>query len=338
MIHAVHLPRYCDCVGSTVIATWLVCEGDAVSEGQPLCEVEADKVVYEVVSPGAGILRHILAEAGYAVPSGARVAVVADEADTIPADLLQAPPLNPPAPRKIIPTLIETEAPDARDGEIEPLDAMRSTVARRMTESKLSAPHFYLTTAIDMTACAELRQTLKAERIRATYNDMLIKACALALRKFPRVASLWSPEGYVPRDHMNVGFACAVEPEGLVVPVIHDADRKSLAQISDETKGMIKKAKDRSLTPADYAGGVFTVSNLGTFDVDSFTAIVNPGESAILAVGKMIDTPVAVRGAVAVVPLLKVTLSSDHRTVDGVLAARFNGAVKALMQDPAQLV
>jgi len=229
-------------------------------------------------------------------------------------------------------------APALRGGVLEPLNAMRRVIATRMAQSTRTAPHFYLTTVVDMTASLEMRTRLKKEKVRFSVNDLLIKACGVALRRFPRVASVYSPAGYVPRDHMNVGFAVAVGDEGLVVPVVRDADRKSLAQIAEETREFINKARSNKLTVDDYSGGVFTVSNLGTFEVDQFTAIINPGESAILAVGKTADTPCVLDGAVVIRQLMKITLSSDHRTIDGVLAARFNGCLKSLLEAPDPLV
>ncbi|MCX7935009.1 MAG: 2-oxo acid dehydrogenase subunit E2, partial [Planctomycetota bacterium] len=169
-------------------------------------------------------------------------------------------------------------------------------------------------------------------------NDMIIKACGLALRRFPRVASVYTPQGNISRDRIHVGFAVALDNEGLVVPVVRDVDRKSLAQIAADTKVLIDKARSNRLTVDDYSGGIFTVSNLGTFDVEHFTAIINPGESAILAVGKICEKPVALKGAIAVRHMMNITLSSDHRTIDGVLAARFAGCVKELLEKPEALM
>jgi len=229
------------------------------------------------------------------------------------------------------------KAPAMSGGVPEPLNAMRSTIARRMTQSKLAAPHFYLTTNVDMTAAQELRLKLKKEGARISINDMIIKACGLALRRFPRVASVYTPHGYIRRDRMHVGFAVALDNEGLVVPVVRDVDRRTLAEIAADTKALIDKARANRLTVDDYSGGVFTVSNLGTFDVDHFTAIINPGESAILAVGKIVEKPVVLKGEIVIRPMMNITLSSDHRTIDGVLAARFAGCVKELLEKPEAL-
>lgn len=338
MSHPVRVPRYCDCLGPARVVDWLVAEGDSVTAGQEVCRIEADKVTIDLDSPADGELRAILTPAGQSIPPGTIIGLVTVPGEAIPDADLVPPETVPAHAYPPVPQLLTEEKPDTGTGEPEPLDAMRSVLARRMTESKLSAPHFYLTTVVDMTAPTELRARLKKDKIRATYNDMLIKAAGLSLREFPRVASVFAGGGYLARDEMNVGFAVATEPEGLVVPVIREADTKPLADIATETKELIQRARKNRLTPADYAGGVFTVSNLGSFDVDQFTAIVNPGESAILAVGKVVDTPVALKGEVAIRPLMKITLSSDHRVIDGALAARFAGHLKSLMQSPDKLV
>ncbi len=335
------VPAFAGAAGPVRLAAWLAEDGQELAAGQAVCAVEVDKVTVELAAEAGGVVRHGAWQPGQRLAAGAVLAVLLSAGETLTADL--AAQLGSGAgladqARLPVPSLVPEEAPDLEDGPAEPLDAMRAVVARRMTISKLSAPHFYLTTVVDMTAAAELRQTLKAQGVKATYNDMLIKAAGLALRKYPRVASVYTPAGYVPRSHMNVGFAVAVEPEGLVVPVIREADRKTLAQVSGETKELIARTKNRRLTPADYAEGVFSISNLGTFEVEEFTAIVNPGEAAILAVGKVADQPCVRKGEVVVRPLLRLTLSSDHRVIDGVLAARFNGYLKTLLEAPTQLI
>ncbi len=229
-------------------------------------------------------------------------------------------------------------APALSGGVPAPLGSMRAVIAKRMAQSTRTAPHFFLTTVVDMTAPLDFRRQCKKDKIRFSLNDLLIKACGVALRRFPRVASIYSSEGYVPRDRMHVGFAVAVGEEGLVVPVVRDADRKPLATIAEDTRSLINKSRSNKLTTDDYTGGVFTLSNLGSFEVDQFTAIINPGESAILAVGKTTDTPCVRDKDVVIRPLMKITLSSDHRTIDGVLAARFNACVKDLLEAPAQLL
>jgi pyruvate dehydrogenase E2 component (dihydrolipoamide acetyltransferase) len=224
-------------------------------------------------------------------------------------------------------------APAITGGKPEPLSNMRAIIADRLSRSKRAIPHFYLTTAVDMSAAVEFRLS---QQKKHSFNDLLIKAVGLALREFPRVASVYTPQGYVRRDHMNVGLAVATESGGLVVPVIRDADMLSLDEISTRTRELIDKARKGRTDPSDCAGGAFTVSNLGMYPVDEFVAIINPGEAAILAVGAMIETPVARDGEVQVRPMMKMTLSCDHRVIDGAMAAAFNARIKALLESPAE--
>jgi pyruvate dehydrogenase E2 component (dihydrolipoamide acetyltransferase) len=231
---------------------------------------------------------------------------------------------------------------------------MRAAIARRLSASKHAAPHFYVTEAVDMSAAVHLRERLceelsrepsgnvsgkpAGEGVEVGFTDMIIRAAALALRELPRVAFLFTPEGFAVRDHMNVGLAVALEEEGLIVPVIRDADRKGLAEIAAAARDLARKARAHTLTTAECLGGVFTVSNLGMHGVEQFTAIINPGESAILAVGSLRKAPAVVEDRLEIRPLMRVTLSSDHRVIDGVLAARFVGRIKALLENPEGLL
>jgi len=226
---------------------------------------------------------------------------------------------------------------DLVEGMPGPLSGMRRVVARRMAASHRAAPCFYLTTSVDMTACEALRARLKAEKRKATYNDMTVKAVALALRERPALLAVFSDETRWPRTSVNVGVALALE-DGLVVPVVRDADRKSLDDVAAEIRDFAARARNRRLLPSDCAGGVFTVSNLGGFDIDHFIAIVNPGESGILAIGKIEPRPVVRGGAVVVRPMMNITLSADHRAIDGAEGARFNAAVKRRLEQPEQFL
>ncbi len=189
-----------------------------------------------------------------------------------------------------------------------------------------------------MTGCIELRKSMKQAGEKATFNDMAVKAGAVALSRHPRAAAVYTPEGLISRTDLNIGFAAALPDDGLVVPVVKNADKKPLSEIAAATRELAGKAKRGELTPADCSGGVFSVSYLGSFEVDSFIAIVNPGESAILAVGKTVETPVVVDGNIFVRPIAKMTLSSDHRSIDGALAARLMDEIKRIMENPAQLL
>ncbi len=334
MIRKLHLPALGEGIDQAAILRWRVQPGEEAVEGEPLLEVSVDKVTLEVPAPESGRLRHLAARAGDLVPVGGLIGALGEADDGLPPAVAEVryPRAQPDF------CMYYRSALDRPTGDAEPLNPMRTVIARRMCRSKDEAPHFYVQTVVDMTACMELRKRLKREKQRASYNDMILKACALALRKYPRVAAAWTEGGTVARDRMHVGFAVATEPDGLITPVIRDADRLPLPDLARTAKDLADRARRNRLLPEEYTGGVFTVSNLGSFEVDAFTAIINPGESAILAIGRIVDSPAVVDGEVAVRPLLTVTLSSDHRVIDGVLAARFNGAVKGFLEAPDTLL
>jgi pyruvate dehydrogenase E2 component (dihydrolipoamide acetyltransferase) len=239
-------------------------------------------------------------------------------------------PAAAPAPRPA--------APAITPGQELPLSGMRRTIARRLSESKFSAPHFYVTVEIDMDAAVGLReQLLRGDEIKVSFNDLIVKACAKALTRFPGVNASWGEDRIVTHAEVHVGVAVSL-PDGLITPVVRNADRKHLVEISREVKDLAARARERKLRPEEFTGSTFTVSNLGMFDVASFTAIINPPESAILAVGAVRKTPVVVGEALGVGHRMSVTLSSDHRVVDGALAAQFLGEVRRLLENPAALL
>ncbi len=335
MIKELKLPKKASRMTTAIFALWLVDIGDHVSVGQPICDVTIDKVTLEIESEVEGIMTHKIAHGGQLVPVGGTMGLLTPKGAVLDNDVLYEYPGFAPAPPIHVSCAI---TPDLGDS-IVPMDAMRTVIAQRMSTARHEMPHFYLTTAVDMTEAINLRQRLKKDkRIRIAYNDMLIKASGLALRRFPQVASLYTTQGYVRRSKMHVGFAVSTDPEGLVVPVVRDVDKRPLKEVSDEAKELAKKSRSKHLTPDDYGFGVFTVSNLGTYDVEQFTAIINPVNAAILAVGKVIDTPVAINKKILIRPMMKITLSSDHRVIDGVLAAKFNGYIKYLMENPKKLL
>jgi len=218
------------------------------------------------------------------------------------------------------------------------MTAMRKIVAGRLTQSHRDIPHFYAFMNFDMTRAVQLRKKLNAEsEARISYNDLLIRACALSLREFSPVNALWSDDRIIFRDEVNVGLAVAIDT-GLIVPVVKNADKKNIHQIAKNTGILVEKARTKKLTPDDYEGGTFTISNLGMYEVEAFTAIINPGQSAILAVGKLGDRVVAEDGGIKIKQMMTVTLSSDHRIVDGAVAASFLRNVKELMEDPEKLL
>lgn len=220
----------------------------------------------------------------------------------------------------------------------EPISQMRKTIARRLAESKFTAPHFYLTLDIDMSNAIATRKALNnIDGVKVSFNDMVIKAVAMALRQHPTVNSAWMGDFIRRNDHVNIGVAVAVD-EGLLVPVVRFADNKGLTQISAEVREFAQKAKDKKLQPADWEGNTFTISNLGMFGIESFTAIVNPPDSCILAIGGIKEVPVVKNGQVVPGSVMKVTLSCDHRVVDGASGASFLQTFKTYMEQPAAML
>lgn len=219
-----------------------------------------------------------------------------------------------------------------------PVSQMRKTIARRLSESMYSAPHFYLTMEINMDKAIEARKSINEfTGGKVSFNDMIIKAVASALRKHPKVNSSWLGDKIRYNHHINIGVAVAVD-EGLLVPVVRFADAKTVSEISIEVKDLGARAKNKQLQPADWEGNTFTISNLGMFGIEEFTAIINPPDACILAVGGIKETPVVKNGQIVPGNVMKVTLSCDHRVVDGALGAAFLQTLKALLEDPIRLL
>lgn len=219
-----------------------------------------------------------------------------------------------------------------------PVSQMRKTIARRLSESLFTAPHFYLTMSIDMDAAVAARTKInEVAPVKVSFNDMVLKATALALKQHPKVNSSWLGDKIRYNHHINIGVAVAVE-DGLLVPVVRFADTKSLSQIGAEVKEYAQKAKDKKLQPADWEGSTFTISNLGMFGIDQFTAIINPPDSCILAVGGISQVPVVKNGQVVPGNIMKVTMSCDHRSVDGATGAAFLQTLKSLLEEPLRML
>jgi pyruvate dehydrogenase E2 component (dihydrolipoamide acetyltransferase) len=215
---------------------------------------------------------------------------------------------------------------------------MRKTIASRLGESKFSAPHFYLTLEINMDKATQAREQMNTvSDVKISMNDIVIKAAAAALRKNPNINSSWLGTKIRYNHHIHIGVAMAVE-DGLLVPVVRFADNKSLSQISAEVKEYGKKAKEKKLQPQDWTGNTFTISNLGMFGIDEFTAIINPPDACILAVGTVKDTVGVVNGEIKPVKTMKVTLSCDHRVVDGAMGAQFLKTLKEYLEEPYRLL
>ncbi len=216
----------------------------------------------------------------------------------------------------------------------EGLTSMRKVIGQRLAESKFSAPHFYLTLEIDMdNAIASRKAILAGKETKVSFNDMVVKAVAKALKKHPRINCSFLGDRVRYNDHVNIGVAMAVE-DGLLVPVVRFADQKSLQDISAEVKDFSIRAKDKKLTPDDWAGSTFTVSNLGMFGIDSFTSIINSPDAGILAVGGIKQVPVVKNGEIVPGNIMKVTLSCDHRAVDGAVGAAFLQTFKLILENP----
>jgi pyruvate dehydrogenase E2 component (dihydrolipoamide acetyltransferase) len=239
----------------------------------------------------------------------------------------------PSAPAYTIPQVVGEERYEDKK-----VSQMRKTIAKRLAESKFTAPHFYLTMEINMDKAMQARKSLnEISPVKISFNDIVIKAVASALRQHPKVNVSWRGDTMRFNQHINIGVAMAVE-EGLLVPVVRFADNKSLAHISAEVKDFGQKAKAKQLQPKDWEGSTFTISNLGMFGIDEFTAIVNPPDACILAVGGIKETAVVKNGQLVPGNIMKVTLSCDHRAVDGAVGAAFLQTLKGLLEDPVRIL
>jgi pyruvate dehydrogenase E2 component (dihydrolipoamide acetyltransferase) len=371
---------------------WLKTEGQSVSKGEPLMEIETDKATVEIEAPASGILTHVTAKPGDEIPVGQRIALILAPGETASAAALKDPhpvgegrseghlttsTLTPPAApaaqtryvgervlaspkaRRIarekgiqlamlrgsgpegsvlaedVLRAVEGNAALAAEAaqNLIPLTPMRRIVGQRMTQSKQSAPHFYLSMDIDMTMVVKVRTELKerGDTSIPSINDFILLACARTLKDFPAVNSTYTEQGINVHADINIGMAVTLE-EGLVVPVIRNADQLTLTQLAQKSRELADKAQTKKLFPLDYEGGTFTVSNLGMLGVDSFIAIINPPQCAILATGRVAPRVVADEVGMMIRPMMTATLSADHRVVDGAIAARFLQAVKRRLE------
>lgn len=386
------------------VMTWLAAEGDVVEKGDPLLEVETDKVTMEVEAPESGVLRGVLVKEGEVVPVTAviahlllpgevwtdepvkatpvarRVAAAAGvEVNDIPAsagkvkrqdvevylDKVRATPaarrlaraqgvdltaVNGSGPRGrvqagdvIVKSSPVVVSPVVEEGLVQPVSAMRRTIAERLTRSYKTIPHVTFTVAADMTAVADLRRRLneRGDGAKVSVTAVLVKVCAWALGRQPLVNGSWRDDGIQLHEQANVGVAVALD-DGLIVPVVQNAAQLGLAAIAEQVQELTARARHGRLQPQDVQGGTFTISNLGMLGVDQFTAIINPPQSAILAVGRTVKQPVVVETAVGdevvIRPIMKMTLSVDHRIIDGAVAARFLQDVVAALEQPDRLL
>ncbi len=365
------------------VLRWLKAEGDAVVKGEPLLEIETDKVTVELEAPAAGTLAAVSAAEGDEVPVGRAIAYVLAAGEAAPAPSAPArAEAAAPAPIAAVPVPAATEARPARrplaspkarrlaakrgvdlgavvgtgpGGAIvaadvqnggaspapaaAPVGTVWRVMAERTTASWQQVPHFYLRRAVDASRLNSWRDAVRKrdDGARVTHTDLLVKLAAEALRRHPRVNSSWRDGTVVPGERINVAIAVATD-EALVAPVIHDADRLELAAIASRRLELVQAAREGRLRPDDVSGGTFTVSNLGMYGVDSFDAIVNAPQAAILAVGRITDRIVAIDGQPHVRPILELSVSFDHRVVDGARGAEFLDSLASLIEEPAGLV
>jgi pyruvate dehydrogenase E2 component (dihydrolipoamide acetyltransferase) len=267
----------------------------------------------------------------------------------LPADLASL--RSAPAPTPLV--RVEPAPPPVRasqgDDEVRPLSPMRKTIARRLTESKTTVPHFYLTIDVDAGELVKLRETINAELATASpgdgasqaskvsLNDLLIKACAVALVRVPECNASFSPEAILVHKRVDISVAVAI-PDGLVTPVVRAADQKSVVAIAHEVRELAGRARARKLRPEEMTDGTFSISNLGMFGIDAFSAVINPPEGAILAIGQVRDVPVVHEGAIVAGKRLSMTLSCDHRVVDGAIGAAFLAELRRLLEHPLRVL
>ena len=378
---------------------WLKAEGETVSKGEPLMEIETDKSTVEIEATASGVLGRVAAKVGDEVPVGQTIALILAPGEALPTkqEASAASPVLPPLPqgegrgegratrtvtrmpefstapigRRILASpkakriakeqgielsSLRGSGPDgsilaadvqSADKEnvarpatstapgILPLTSMRRIVGQRMTESKRSAPHFYISMDIDMTAVSKLRSPWKerGDELIPSINDFILQAASRALNDFPAMNSSFTEQGIQQHTEINIGVAVALE-EGLVVPVIHNANGLSLVELAKQSRELADKAQNKKLLPLDYEGGTFTVSNLGMLGVESFIAIINPPQCAILAVGRVAPRVFTDGDGIEIKSMMTATLSADHRVVDGASAARFLQKVKLYLEHP----
>ena len=311
----------------------------AVAEAPPTAQIGTSAPVHEAPTrvKASPVARRLAQDAGLDLATlqgsgpGGRVIKRDVEAAARAAEAAAAVPTAPtPWP-----------SPPDTDFEDTPLSQMRKTVARRLTESLGPVPHFFLTVDVDMTrtlaARKRVNELLAARGAKASINDLVIKAAAVALRHHPECNAWWQGDSIRRFHRVHIGVAVAV-PDGLITPVIRDAHAKGLGQISTEIRELAGRARDKKLQPHEYTGSTFSISNLGMFGIEEFTAVINPPEAGIIAVGAVEERPVAVGGEVVVQPRMRVTMSCDHRVIDGAQGARFLATLKSFLEEPAAIL
>lgn len=421
MATKVHMEALSPTMEEGQVVKWLKSEGDDVSNGEIIAEIETDKATMELVARGDGILRKILLGEGATAEVGAVIAVIgeADEDidDLVPADAPDAAPAAEEAEPEAAAEGAEPEAPsDASPGQAEdaapapaqvtpsgrvkasplarrlaeeegipieavsgsgpggrivkrdveeaaksgvaaapaagrptspaatgpeyvdvPLSQIRKTIAKRLVESIGPIPHFFLTVDVDMTRVVDARKRLNAslekQGVRISFNDIVLKATATALAKHPSCNAHWGGDHIRKFNQVHLGVAVAIE-DGLITPVVRDAHLKGIVEISQEVREKAGRAREKKLKPEEYTGSTFSVSNLGMFGIESFTGVINPPEAGILAVGGLEEKAVVENGQVVVRPRMKMTMSCDHRVIDGALGAEFLKTLVGILEEP----
>jgi len=368
LVTKVLMPRLSLTMKEGTVVQWFKKEGEPVNKGEPLVEVLTEKVTYDIEAPESGILRKILALEGVEIPVAEPLGVITAPDEQFTEEVvIQKPPtkaeaieervLASPAAKRLAKEFgidiaqvkgtgpegriveedikrfaEESKVTGPRVREVIPLTGIRKTAAERVTLSAKTAPHSTVTMEADMTNATRLR-----EEKQVSYTDILVKAVAKALAEHSIVNSSLDREQIKIFEDINIGVAVATE-KGLVVPVIHNADRKSLEEVASTLNDLVEKARASKLSKEELTGGTFTITNLGMFGVEIFTPIINPPETAILGVGKVVEKPVVVNKEIAVKPMMYLSLSYDHRVIDGAPAAQFLQKVKQFLENPHTMI
>lgn len=433
MATEVMMPKLSPTMEEGQLSRWLKKEGDRVSMGEPLAEIDTDKATMEMQALSSGVLRKILIKEGESAPLGQLIAIIGEPDEDIsgieskvagatpepqaesepkaePAASEPAAPATPTTARtednghqgevvqsqasgrlivsplaarmaaeagidlrtlagsgpggriikrdieaaisgkaapaaaatprlRVVPPTQKGAAPGASAFHDEPISVMRKTIANRLVTSIGPVPHFFLTTEIEMDRAVEMRQSIKAldPDLKISINDIIIKVAAAALLQHPQVNASYQEKAVRYYEQADIGVAVAIE-EGLITPVVRAANQKSLSEIAQEVRDLAERARARKLLPEEYTGASFSISNLGMFGIDEFTAIINPPEGAILAVGAVSARPVVRNDQIVVRQMMRVTMSCDHRVIDGATGAKFLQAFKKILENPLYLV
>ncbi|NOY12927.1 MAG: 2-oxo acid dehydrogenase subunit E2 [Deltaproteobacteria bacterium] len=335
MIYELTMPKWGLTMEEGTILEWLVNEGEEVTPETEVLEVETDKSSQAIEVPAQGILRRIIVPAGETAPVGTLLAIIADPSvsDQEIADRIsRSGDPGEEAIAVVEPIAEETHLPGQSPvtENFLPLSGIRTAIARTVT-SGWTIPQFPVTIAIDMTKAENLYRRVKETGIQLSLNDLIIRAVAVALQKFPLANASFADDKYILHPEINISIAVGLA-DGLLMPVIKDCQKLSLQQLATRSRELIERARNTTTTEEDLSGGNFSISNLGMFGVEEFAALVPPGQAAILAVGAMSDEPIVKDGQVVVSRRMRVTLSADHRIVDGAYSAGFLAELKSILE------